>query len=94
MLDKLTHEWENIAVVCCCSENKLAVAECIFNSFSHITASKVNHINILRAELVKLFFKIHNSLLCIAVNRSICDKHAFVLRAIARPDIVKIDIMA
>ena len=41
VLNVCTHEWENIGVICNCSQNKFAITECIFHCFCHIFSCKI-----------------------------------------------------
>ena len=37
--DSMVHEWENIHVVCSCSEYNFSVSKCIFDILCHIATS-------------------------------------------------------
>ena len=76
---KLTHKREDICVVGCCGKNKLAVAERILNSLSHIVPCKVHYRHLRSALSLQLLGKLQHSRLCVAVNGSICNKNTVVL---------------
>ena len=94
MFDECLHEWEDIAVVCCCSQNEFAVTESDFHSYGHIITGKVCDCNLRASKGSQFICKELNGFLSIAVNRCISDDNAFALNTIAGPCSVKIKIVA
>ena len=94
MFDECLHEWEDITIVSGCSQNELAVAESIFDSFGHVITGKVSNCDFRASKGSQFICKELNGFLSIAVNRCVSDDNAFALNTVAGPCIVEIKIIA
>ena len=93
-MDKLLHKGENAAVVGSRSQHQLAVAEGILHRLSHIAAGQIIYHDFGAALLLQQRGQLFHRLLGMAVYRGIGDHHALFLRAVRRPNVIQIQIIA
>ena len=93
MANKLTHKRENIAIICCSSENELSIAEGILDRLVHITSCKVVKHNLRATLFLQLVGKNMRRLFCVSVNGSVCDNNSFAFDRIGRPLLIKVDVV-
>ena len=88
------HEGEDVCVVGGGCQHQLAVAEGVLHRFCHVTAGQIVDHDLGTAAGFQLVCQLQNGLLGVAVDGGVGNDDAFLLRAIGRPGVVKIDIGA
>ena len=93
MIDKLLHEREDVRIIRCCRKYDLAVAECVLDRLGHILPRKVTDDDLGACLCAELISKQLNRFARVPVNGGVCDEHAVALRLVARPCVVKLNIV-
>ena len=93
MVHKFPHEWEDLSVVGGGSHYKLAIFEGGSHCLRHIASGKVKDL-CLHILLFQLFYEIVHSLPCVAIDRSVCNCDSILFWSVARPLVVKGDVVA
>ena len=94
MVDEFAHEGKDSRVVGRGCEDELVVAECIGYRFGHIASGEIVYDDVGCARILEFFGKGEHRLFGIAVNGGVGDHDALFFGLIARPCIVKIEVVA
>ena len=94
VIDERTHKGENISIVGGGCKHDFAITESILNRFCHIATRKVIDNDLGTSLGAELFGKCHNRLFGVAVNRGVGNHNSLFFGLVARPSIIKIDIIA
>ena len=93
VIDKGTHEGENVGVVGGCGKHDSSVAERTRNRLRHIAACEVEDGNVGASAFFQLLGKFFNRRTGMSVNRGIGDHNSLFFDTVRRPGIVKRDIV-
>ena len=94
MVDELAHEGEDVSVVGGGCQHQLAVTEGVRHSLCHVASGKVVQYNRGCAVGAQLFCQRKRRLARVAVHRGVGDHNAVGLGLVARPGVVKVEVIA
>ena len=89
MTKEIVHAREDTAIIACSAEHHSVIAESILDNFSHIFSCQVTNYNLFHSSLFKHISKHLGSNCCIAMDRSVSDKHSLALRLISAPCVIE-----
>ena len=94
MNNEISHKREDIRIVGGCRKHELSIAECGGNGLRLIAACKVENLNVRTALVAELVGEQLHRLAGVAIDGGVGDHYALGLDVIARPDVIKVEIIA
>ena len=94
VIDELTHEGEDLCIVCGGRQDQLVVAERVLHCLRPVLSGQVSDLHVRHTPGFQLCRQHFRGSLCVSVDGGVGDEDAVGLRQIAGPDVIQVDVVS